>query len=76
MVRNCRHPDQFQILVEEINSPECKRNGLRTALSALHNQIFAARDSLKFCQSAVDDKIQDIAEAYKELSQLECRLKF
>ena len=39
--------EQFQLLVEEINSLEYKRNSLRAALSALQNQISAARDSLK-----------------------------
>ena len=39
--------DQFQLLVEEINNLEYKRNGLRTVLSALQNQISAAKDSLK-----------------------------
>jgi chromosome segregation ATPase len=63
--------DQFQLLVEEINDLEYKRNSLRTALSALQNQISAARDSLKIWQSALDDKIQDIAEAHKKLAQLE-----
>jgi hypothetical protein len=63
--------DQFQILVEEIDSLEYKKNGLRTVLSALQNQISTAKDSLKIYQSAIDDKIQDIAEAHKKLAQLE-----
>jgi hypothetical protein len=63
--------DQFQLLVEEINSLEYKRNSLRTALSALQNQISAAKDSLKLYQSALDDKIQEIAGAHKKLAQLE-----
>ena len=63
--------DQFQILVEEINNLEYKKNGLRTALSALQNQISAARDSLKLYQSVLDDKIQDISEAHKKLAQLD-----
>jgi transposase/flagellar motility protein MotE (MotC chaperone) len=63
--------DQFQMLVEEINSLEDKRNSLRTALTALQNQITTARDSLKIWQSALDDKIQDIAEAHKKLAQLD-----
>ncbi len=44
--------DQFQLLVEEINNLEYKRNGLRTVLSALQNQISGAKDSLKLYQSA------------------------
>jgi hypothetical protein len=56
--------DQFQFLIEEIERLEYKRNSLRTALSALQNQIFAARDSLKLYQSALD-------EAHKKLAQLE-----
>jgi hypothetical protein len=63
--------DQFQILVEEINSLEDKRNSLRAALSALQNQISAAKDSLKIYDSTLDDKIQDITKAYKKLEQLE-----
>jgi hypothetical protein len=56
--------DQFHLLIEEIDSLEYRRNSLRTALSALQNQIFAARDSLKLYQSALD-------EAHKKLAQLE-----
>jgi hypothetical protein len=56
--------DQFQLLVEEINSFEYKKNNCKTVLSALQNQISAAKDSLKFYQSAVD-------EAHKKLAQLE-----
>jgi hypothetical protein len=63
--------DQFQLLVEEINSLEYKRNGLRTALSALQNQISAAKDSLKSFQSILDQKIQNMAETDKKLAQLE-----
>ena len=63
--------DQFQILVEEINDLEYKRNSFRAALSVLQNQISAARDSLKIYESTLDDKIQDIAEAHKKLEQLE-----
>jgi septal ring factor EnvC (AmiA/AmiB activator) len=63
--------DQFRLLVEEIDSLEFKRNSLGTALSALQNQISTAKDSLKIYQSAVDEKIQDIAEAHKKLAQLE-----
>ena len=59
--------DQFQLLVEEINNLEYKKNGLRAVLSALQNQISTARDSLKLYQSAIDDKIQNIAEAHKKL---------
>lgn len=57
--------DQFQILVEEINSLEDKRNSLRAAISALQNQISAAKDSLKIYQSALDDKIQNISDMQK-----------
>jgi chromosome segregation ATPase len=63
--------DQFQLLVDEINRLEFKRNGLRTVLSALQNQISAAKDSLKFFQSILDQKIQNIAETDKKLAQLE-----
>jgi hypothetical protein len=63
--------DQFQLLVEEINNLEYKRNGLRTVLSALQNQISAAKDSLKFFQSILDQKIQTMAETDKKLAQLE-----
>jgi hypothetical protein len=62
--------DQFQLLVDEINSLEYKRNGLRTVLSTLQNQISAAKDSLKFFQSILDQKIQNISETDK-LAQLE-----
>jgi hypothetical protein len=40
-------------------------------LSALQNQINTTRNSLKLYQSAVDEKIQNIAEAHKKLAQLE-----
>jgi hypothetical protein len=40
-------------------------------LSALQNQINTTRNSLKIYQSAVDEKIQNIAEAHKKLAQLE-----
>jgi hypothetical protein len=63
--------DQFQLLVEEINNLEYKRNGLKTVLSALQNQISAARDSLKLYQSTLDDKIQHISHMHKKLAQLE-----
>jgi hypothetical protein len=63
--------DQFQLLVDEINNLEFKRNGLRTVLSALQNQISAAKDSLKIYESAIDDKIQDMADMHKKLDQLE-----
>jgi hypothetical protein len=63
--------DQFQLLVEEMNSLEYRRNGLRAVLSALQKQIAAAKDSLKIYESALDDKMQDIAEAHKKLDQLE-----
>jgi transposase len=55
--------DQFHLLIEEIQRLEYRRNSLRTALSALQNQISAAEDSLRLYESAVDDKIQNIAEA-------------
>jgi hypothetical protein len=63
--------DQFQLLVEEINNLEYKRNGLRTVLSALQNQISAAKNSLKFFQSILDQKIQNMAETDRKLAQLE-----
>jgi hypothetical protein len=55
--------DQFHLLIEEIQRLEYRRNSLRTALSVLQNQISAAEDSLRLYESAVDDKIQNIAEA-------------
>jgi hypothetical protein len=63
--------DQFQLLVEEINSLEYKKNGLRTVLSALQNHINTSKNSLKIYQSALDDKIQNIADSHKKLAQLE-----
>jgi hypothetical protein len=63
--------DQFQLLIEEIQRLEYRRNSLRTALSALQKQISAARDSLKFYESALDEKIQSIDEAHKKIAQLE-----
>jgi hypothetical protein len=63
--------DQFELLVEEINNLEYKRNGLRTVLSALQNQVSAAKDSLKSFQSILDQKIQIMAETAKKLAQLE-----
>jgi hypothetical protein len=50
--------DQFQLLVEEINNLEYKKNSLRAVLSALQNQITTSKDSLKLYQSAVDEKIK------------------
>src|SRR6188472_1463633 len=58
--------NQFELLVDEINSLE-----LRAVLSALQSQNNAAKDSLKIYQSAVDDKIENIAESHKKLAQLE-----
>src|SRR6188472_3644138 len=66
-----RLKDQFQLLVEEINNLEYKKNSLRAVLSALQSQNNAAKDSLKIYQSALDDKIQNIAESHKKLAQLE-----
>src|SRR2546423_291200 len=63
--------DQFQLVVEEINSLEYKKNSLRAVLSALQNQISKTRESLKIYQSALDDKIQNIADSHKKLAQLE-----
>jgi hypothetical protein len=63
--------DQFELLVEEINSFECKKNSLRAVLSALQNQISTAKNSLKLYQSALDDKIQNIAVVQKKLARLE-----
>jgi transposase len=63
--------DQFQLLVDEINSLEYKKNNFKAVLSALQNQISATKDSLKIYQSAVDEKIQNIDKAHKKLSQLE-----
>ena len=40
-------------------------------MSALQNQISKTRESLKIYQSALDDKIQNIAESHKKLAQLE-----
>jgi len=36
--------DQFHLLIEEIDSLEYRRNSLRTALSALQNQISTTKD--------------------------------
>jgi predicted Holliday junction resolvase-like endonuclease len=55
----------------KLNSLEYKRNSLRTALSALQNQIYAAKDSMKFHQSTLDEKIQNISDMHKKLAQLE-----
>jgi hypothetical protein len=63
--------DQFRLLVDEINNLEYKRNGLKTILSTLQNQISVAKDSLKYCQSTIDDKIQNISHMHKKLAQLE-----
>src|SRR6187200_3466397 len=63
--------DQFQILVEEINSLEDKKNSQRAVLSTLQNQISITKDSLKIYQSAVDDKIQNISDMQKKLARLE-----
>jgi hypothetical protein len=63
--------DQHQLLVEEINSLEHKKNSLRAVLSALQNQITAAKDSLKIWQSALDEKIKNISNAHRKLEQLE-----
>jgi superfamily I DNA and RNA helicase len=41
-------------------------------LSALQNHINTTRNSLKIYQSALDDKIQNIAEAHRKLAYLEC----
>jgi transposase len=57
--------DQFEILVEEINSLENKRNSQRAVLSTLQNQISISKNSLKIYQSALDDKIQNIAVMQK-----------
>jgi predicted nucleic acid-binding Zn-ribbon protein len=48
--------DQFQLIFEEINTLEYKRNGLRTVLSALQNQKVTTRNLLKTYQSALDEK--------------------
>jgi hypothetical protein len=63
--------DQFLLLVEEIDSLESKKNNFKTVLSALQKQISAAKDSLKIYESAIDDKIQDMADMHKKLDQLE-----
>jgi beta-glucosidase-like glycosyl hydrolase len=47
------------------------KNIQRAVLSALQNQINAAKHSLKIYQSALDDKVQNIDEAHKKLTQLE-----
>jgi len=62
--------DQFLLLVEEIDSFESKKNNFKTVLSALQKQISAAKDSLKIYESAIDDKIQDMADMHKKLDQL------
>jgi hypothetical protein len=63
--------DQFQLLAEEINSLEYKKNSLRAVLSALQNQINTTRNSLKLYQSAVDEKIENIADMHRKLARLE-----
>jgi transposase len=63
--------DQFQLLIEEIDNLEYKKNNSKTVLSALQNQISAAKNSLKIYESALDDKIQDMADMHKKLDQLE-----
>jgi flagellar motility protein MotE (MotC chaperone) len=63
--------EQFLLLVDEIENLEYKKNNSKSVLSALQNQISAAKDSLKIYQSAIDEKIQDIDEAHKKLAQLE-----
>jgi hypothetical protein len=62
---------QFELLIEVINSLEYRRNSLRNTLSVLQNQISTTKDSLKFCQSALDDKIQNISDMQKKLARLE-----
>jgi hypothetical protein len=62
---------QFELLIEVINSLEYRRNSLRNTLSALQNQISTTKDSLKFYQSALDDKIQNISDMQKKLARLE-----
>jgi hypothetical protein len=63
--------EQFLLLVEEIDNFEYKKNNFKTVLSALQKQISAAKDSLKIYESAIDDKIQDMADMHKKLDQLE-----
>jgi predicted nucleic acid-binding Zn-ribbon protein len=62
--------DQFQLVVEEINNLEYKKNSLRAVLSALQNQINTKRNSLKIYQSAVDEKTQNIADMHRKLARL------
>ena len=62
---------QFQLLVEEIDSLEYKKNSQRAVLSTLQNQISISKNSLKLYQSALDDKIQNIAVMQKKLARLE-----
>ena len=57
---------QFQLLVEEIDSLEYKKNSQRAVLSTLQNQISISKNSLKLYQSALDDKIQNIAVMLKK----------
>ena len=59
--------NQFELLVDEINSLEYKKNSLRAVLSALQSQSNAAKDSLKIYQSTLDEKIQNISDMHKKL---------
>jgi hypothetical protein len=66
-----RLKEQFLLLVEEIDNFEYKKNNSTIVLSALQKQISAAKDSLKIYESAIDDKIQDMADMHKKLDRLE-----
>jgi hypothetical protein len=63
--------NKVQQILYDVDALERKINDFRIALSALQNQISAAKDSLKYCQSALDDKIQYITAMHKKLEQLE-----
>jgi hypothetical protein len=66
ITRHSKYKNRYRI--DEINNLEYKRNGFRAVLSALQNQISAAKDSLKFFQSLLGQKIQNIAETDKKIS--------
>jgi hypothetical protein len=44
----------FQLLYD-VDALENKKNNSKTVLSALQNQIFTTKNSLKFYQSALDE---------------------
>jgi hypothetical protein len=63
--------NKVQQLLYDVDALENKKNNSKTVLSALQNQISAEKDSLKFYESSLNEKIQSIDEAHKKLVQLE-----